>query len=162
MSESEEAAAPPASPLPPPPPDRNSPPAQQTEAPPPREPRPDVAFRVWPPTRTTRDAIVLRLVETLAAPSALSTRYGSLHREEAEPVAQAIEQEEYAAAVAAASPDDDGADVLQAYARAIARRMLDSVQPRTTRDRGSFPPKTPEVLDVPASFDSEVEKSSSI
>ncbi|XP_030454318.2 MFP1 attachment factor 1-like [Syzygium oleosum] len=161
MSESEEVVAPPAPPPPPPPPpEQDSPPPLQIEAPP-EEPDPDTAFRLWPPTRTTRDAIVSRLVETLSAPSALSARYGTLPRDEAAPVARAIEQEEYAAAAAAASADDDGADVLQAYARAIARRMLDSLQPRTARDRGSFPPKTPEVLDVSPSFDSGVERSSS-
>ncbi|XP_030537958.1 WPP domain-containing protein 1-like isoform X1 [Rhodamnia argentea] len=153
-------ASPPLPVLPPSPPEQNSPPPQQTEAPPQR-PNPDVAFRLWPPTQPTRDAIVSRVVETLSAPSALSTRYGRLSLEEATSVARAIEQEEYASTVAAASASDDGADVLQAYARAIARRMLDSVHPRTARDRGYLQPKTPEVLDVSPSFDPEVERSSS-
>ncbi|KAI6694814.1 hypothetical protein NL676_022524 [Syzygium grande] len=124
MSESEEARM---TPLPPPPP-----PPQGTEAPPQqRGPDVDVAYRIWPPTRTTREAIISRLVGTLSSPSALSTRYGALPVDEATSVARAIEQEAFASAGAAASADDDGADVLQAYAAAISRRMLDSVQPRT-------------------------------
>ncbi|XP_030516701.2 MFP1 attachment factor 1-like [Rhodamnia argentea] len=121
MSESGEARR--STPPPPPPP-------QRTEAPP-QQPDPDVSYRIWPPTQPTREAIVSRLVKKLSSPSALSPRYDAMPVDEAMSVARAIEQAAFDSTGAAASADDDGADVLQAYATSIGRRMLDSVQPRT-------------------------------
>jgi len=36
------------------------------------------SLTIWPPSQRTRDAIVRRLVQTLAAPSILSQRYGAV------------------------------------------------------------------------------------
>ncbi|KAL3726534.1 hypothetical protein ACJRO7_031435 [Eucalyptus globulus] len=142
MSESEEAPPPP------------------TPPPPQQQPDPDVAYRIWPPTQPTREAIVSRLVETLSSPSGLSARYGTFPPDEAASVARAVEREVFASTGAAASADDDEADVLQAYATAIGRRLLHSVQPRarTAPDRGSSPLRSPEEVDVSAGLEYEVEK----
>ncbi|KAF8016578.1 hypothetical protein BT93_H1947 [Corymbia citriodora subsp. variegata] len=157
MSESEEARTPPP---PTPTPTPLSPPTEQNP-PPPQQPDPDVTYRIWPPAQPTREAIVSRLVETLSSPSALSARYGALPLDEAASVARAIEREAFASTGAAASADDDSADVFQAYALAIGRRALHAVQPRTRTApaRGSSPLGTPEAVDVATSLEFGVEKS---
>ena len=77
------------------------------------------SLSIWPPSQRTRDAIVRRLVQTLAAPSVLSQRYGAVPEAEAEPAAAAVQAEAFAVAsesAAGASPAsvDEGIEVLEA------------------------------------------------
>ena len=77
------------------------------------------SLTIWPPSQRTRDAIVRRLVQTLAAPSVLSQRYGAIPEAEAEPAAAAVQAEAFAVAsesAAGASPAsvDEGIEVLEA------------------------------------------------
>ena len=77
------------------------------------------SLTIWPPSQRTRDAVVRRLVQTLAAPSVLSQRYGAVPEPEAERAAAAVEAEAFAAAsesAAGASPASvkEGIEVLQA------------------------------------------------
>ena len=77
------------------------------------------SLSIWPPSQRTRDAVVRRLVQTLAAPSVLSQRYGAVPEAEAEPAAAAVQAEAFAVAsesAAGASPAsvDEGIEVLEA------------------------------------------------
>ncbi|KAM7514378.1 hypothetical protein LguiA_003961 [Lonicera macranthoides] len=79
-----------------------------------RPKRPDASsFSIWPPTERTREAVTSRLVETLAAPSVLSKRYGTIPHDDALATARRIEDEAFSAASASASTDDDGIEILQ-------------------------------------------------
>jgi len=77
------------------------------------------SLTIWPPSQRTRDAIVRRLVQTLAAPSVLSQRYGAVPEAEAKRAAAAVQAEAFAVAsesAAGASPASvkEGIEVLQA------------------------------------------------
>uniref|UniRef100_A0A0D9X124 WPP domain-containing protein n=1 Tax=Leersia perrieri TaxID=77586 RepID=A0A0D9X124_9ORYZ len=74
------------------------------------------SLSIWPPSQRTRDAVVRRLVQTLAAPSVLSQRYGAVP--ESSP--------------GAASPAsvEDGIEVLQAYSKEVSRRLLELAKSR--------------------------------
>ncbi|KAJ1291713.1 hypothetical protein BS78_02G337000 [Paspalum vaginatum] len=94
------------------------------------------SLSIWPPSQRTRDAVVRRLVQTLAAPSVLSHRYGAVPEPEAERAAAAVEAEAFAAAsesAAAASPAsvDEGIEVLQAYSKEVSRRLLELAKSRS-------------------------------
>ncbi|XP_019156463.1 PREDICTED: MFP1 attachment factor 1-like [Ipomoea nil] len=91
----------------------------------------EASFSIWPPTQKTRDAVINRLIETLASPSILSKRYGTISQEEASEVAKQIEEEAYNFAAASASADDDGIEILQLYSKEISKRMLDTVKSRS-------------------------------
>jgi hypothetical protein len=91
---------------------------------------------IWPPSQRTRDAVVRRLVQTLAAPSVLSQRYGAVPEPEAERAAAAVEAEAFAAAsksAAAESPAsvEEGIEVLQAYSKEVSRRLLELAKSRS-------------------------------
>ncbi|TVU38123.1 hypothetical protein EJB05_11477, partial [Eragrostis curvula] len=93
------------------------------------------SLSIWPPSQRTRDAVVRRLVQTLAAPSVLSKRYGAIPEPEAERAASAVEAEAFAAAsesAAAASPSsvEEGIEVLQAYSKEVSRRLLELAKSR--------------------------------
>ncbi|KAL6856222.1 hypothetical protein ACP4OV_019024 [Aristida adscensionis] len=97
------------------------------------------SLSIWPPSQRTRDAVVRRLVQTLAAPSVLSKRYGAVPEPEAERAAAAVEAEAFAAAAesaaaaaAAASPAsvEEGIEVLQAYSKEVSRRLLELAKSR--------------------------------
>ncbi|KAM0835486.1 hypothetical protein ACQ4PT_062889 [Festuca glaucescens] len=92
------------------------------------------SLSIWPPSQRTRDAVVRRVVQTLAAPSVLSQRYGALPEPEAERAAAAVEAEAFAAASesASASPAslEDGIEVLQAYSKEVSRRLLELAKAR--------------------------------
>ncbi|GJN32950.1 hypothetical protein PR202_gb21497 [Eleusine coracana subsp. coracana] len=93
------------------------------------------SLSIWPPSQRTRDAVVRRLVQTLAAPSVLSKRYGAVPEPEAERAAAAVEAEAFAAAsesAAAASPAsvEEGIEVLQAYSKEVSRRILELAKSR--------------------------------
>ncbi|KAF8668629.1 hypothetical protein HU200_051805 [Digitaria exilis] len=94
------------------------------------------SLSIWPPSQRTRDAVVRRLVQTLAAPSVLSQRYGAVPEPEAERVAAAVEAEAFAAAsesAAGASPAsvEEGIEVLQAYSKEVSRRILELAKSRS-------------------------------
>ncbi|KAL5198193.1 hypothetical protein ABZP36_001705 [Zizania latifolia] len=101
------------------------------------------SLSIWPPSQRTRDAVVRRLVQTLAAPSVLSQRYGAVPETEAERAAAAVEAEAYAAvsesAGAAPSSVEDGIEVLQAYSKEVSRRLLELAKSRAA----SAPSATP-------------------
>ncbi|XP_031267248.1 MFP1 attachment factor 1-like [Pistacia vera] len=100
-----------------------------------KKPNPSsLAFRIWPPTQRTRDAVIARLIETLTTPSVLSKRYGSMPTDEADSAARFIENEAFSAAdaEAAASAEVDGIEVLQVYSKEISKRILDSVKSRAS------------------------------
>jgi hypothetical protein len=92
------------------------------------------SLSIWPPSKRTRDAVVRRVVQTLAAPSYLSKRYGALPEPEAERAAADVEAEAFAAASesASASPAslEDGIQVLQVYSKEVSRRLLELVKAR--------------------------------
>ncbi|WOG90743.1 hypothetical protein DCAR_0309987 [Daucus carota subsp. sativus] len=96
-----------------------------------------VTFAIWPPSQRTRDAVTKRLLETLSSPSVLSKRYGTLPEEEAQVIAAKIEGEAFATASAAASPDDDGIEILQGYSKEISKRMLETVKARSAESQAS-------------------------
>uniref|UniRef100_A0A804QG27 WPP domain-containing protein n=3 Tax=Zea mays TaxID=4577 RepID=A0A804QG27_MAIZE len=94
------------------------------------------SLSIWPPSQRTRDAVVRRLVQTLAAPSVLSQRYGAVPESEAERAAAAVEAEAFAAAsksAAAESPAsiEEGIEVLQAYSKEVSRRLLELAKTRS-------------------------------
>uniref|UniRef100_A0A0E0LMX5 WPP domain-containing protein n=1 Tax=Oryza punctata TaxID=4537 RepID=A0A0E0LMX5_ORYPU len=95
------------------------------------------SLSIWPPSQRTRDAVVRRLVQTLAAPSILSQRYGAVPEAEAERAAAAVEAEAYAAvtesssAGAAPASVEDGIEVLQAYSKEVSRRLLELAKSRS-------------------------------
>ncbi|XP_050290639.1 MFP1 attachment factor 1-like [Quercus robur] len=83
---------------------------------------------ISPPTQRTRDAVVVRLVETLSRQSILSKCYGTLPSDEASSAARLIETEAFSTAAASASAEDDGIKILQVYSCEISRKMLDTVK----------------------------------
>ncbi|KQK15441.1 MFP1 attachment factor 1 [Brachypodium distachyon] len=92
------------------------------------------SLSIWPPSQRTRDAVVRRVVQTLAAPSVLSQRYGALPEPEAERAAAAVEAEAFAAASEStgSSPAslEDGIEVLQTYSKEVSRRLLELAKSR--------------------------------
>jgi hypothetical protein len=71
------------------------------------------SFSIWPPTQRTREAVVQRLVDTLAGDTILCKRYGAVP-----------------AADAAASVEE-GIEALQFYSKEVSRRLLDFVKSRS-------------------------------
>ncbi|KAM0835284.1 hypothetical protein ACQ4PT_063032 [Festuca glaucescens] len=112
------------------------------------------SLSIWPPSQRTRDAVVRRVVQTLAAPSILSQRYGSLPEPEAERAAAAVEAEAFAAASesASASPAslEDGIEVLQAYSKEVSRRLLELAKARAAA-AAPAPPAEPSAEESEAS-----------
>ncbi|CAN6301832.1 unnamed protein product [Urochloa humidicola] len=92
------------------------------------------SFSIWPPTQRTRDAVVRRLVETLAGDTILCKRYGAVPAADAEPAARAIEAEAFDAAAAtggaAAASVEEGIEALQFYSKEVSRRLLDFLKSR--------------------------------
>ena len=81
------------------------------------------------------DAVVCCLIQTLAAPSILSQRYGAVPEPEAEHTA-AVQADAFAAAsesAAGASPAsvEEGIEVLQAYSKEVSRRLLELAKSRS-------------------------------
>lgn len=95
------------------------------------------SLSIWPPSQRTRDAVVRRLVQTLAAPSVLSQRYGAVPEPEAERAAVAVEAEAFAAASKSAAAAEcpasveEGIEVLQAYSKEVSRRLLELAKTRS-------------------------------
>lgn len=103
---------------------------------------PAFSFSIWPPTQRTRDAVVRRLVETLAGDTILCKRYGAVPAADAEPAARAIEAEAFdavAAAGGAAASVEEGIEALQSYSKEVSRRLLDFVKSRSA-DAKADPP----------------------
>ena len=73
-------------------------------------------------------------MQTLAASSVLSQRYGALPEHEAERPAAAVEAQSFAAASesASASPAslEDGIEVLQTYSKEVSHRLLELAKAR--------------------------------
>ncbi|KAL6645074.1 hypothetical protein ACP70R_016682 [Stipagrostis hirtigluma subsp. patula] len=103
---------------------------------------PGFSFSIWPPTQRTRDAVVRRLVDTLAGDTILCKRYGAVPAAEAEPAARAIEAEAFDAAAAtggAASSVEEGIEALQFYSKEVSRRLLDFVKSRSAAAKAEPP-----------------------
>ncbi|XP_047083814.1 MFP1 attachment factor 1-like [Lolium rigidum] len=97
------------------------------------EPAP-FSFSIWPPTQRTRDAVVRRLVDTLAGDTLLCKRYGAVPPADADPAARAIEAEAFDAAAVtggAAASVEEGIEALQLYSKEVSRRLLDFVKSRS-------------------------------
>ncbi|TKY57864.1 MFP1 attachment factor 1 [Spatholobus suberectus] len=110
---------------------------EQASAPPQSDAAAAISFSIWPPTQRTRDAVINRLIETLSAPSVLSTRYGTLSSDEASAAASRIEDEAFSAAGASAAASGDGIVTLQVYSKEISKRMLDTVKARAPPGRAA-------------------------
>ncbi|CAN6296056.1 unnamed protein product [Urochloa humidicola] len=113
------------------------------------------SFSIWPPTQRTRDAVVRRLVETLAGDTILCKRYGAVPAADAEPAARAIEAEAFDAAAAtggaAAASVEEGIEALQFYSKEVSRRLLDFVKSRAAEAKAE-PPQSEE---TPAAAEGE-------
>ncbi|WVZ55918.1 hypothetical protein U9M48_006518 [Paspalum notatum var. saurae] len=95
---------------------------------------PAFSFSIWPPTQRTRDAVVRRLVETLAGDAILCKRYGAVPAADAEPAARTIEADAFDAAAAAggaAASVEEGIEALQFYSKEVSRRLLGFVKSRS-------------------------------
>ncbi|KAI4993209.1 hypothetical protein ZWY2020_007522 [Hordeum vulgare] len=104
------------------------------------------SFSIWPPTQRTRDAVVRRLVDTLAGDTLLCKRYGAVPAADAEPAARDIEAEAFdAAAVAggAAASVEEGIEALQLYSKEVSRRLLDFVKSRSAAAKAEPPSEAP-------------------
>ncbi|XP_050214429.1 MFP1 attachment factor 1-like [Mercurialis annua] len=109
----------------------------QQQEPPKKVATSGISLSIWPPTQRTRDAVITRLIETLASPSILTKRYGTLPLDEAETAARQLEDEAFGVANTATSSDDDGLEILQVYSKEISRRMLDTVKEHARPEYGS-------------------------
>ncbi|XP_039828572.1 MFP1 attachment factor 1-like [Panicum virgatum] len=84
-----------------------------------------------------REAVMRRIVQTVAAPSVLSRRYGTVPEPEAERAAAAVQAEAFAVAsksAAGASPAfvKEGIEVLQTlYSREVSCRLLELAKSRS-------------------------------
>jgi hypothetical protein len=100
------------------------------------------SFSIWPPTQRTREAVVQRLVDTLAGDTILCKRYGAVPAADAEPAARAIEAEAFDAAAAtggAAASVEEGIEALQFYSKEVSRRLLDFVKSRSAAAKAETP-----------------------
>ncbi|XP_037425894.1 MFP1 attachment factor 1-like [Triticum dicoccoides] len=100
------------------------------------------SFSIWPPTQRTRDAVVRRLVDTLAGDTLLCKRYGAVPAADAEPAARAIEAEAFDAAAVtggAAASVEEGIEALQLYSKEVSRRLLDFVKSRSAAAKAEPP-----------------------
>jgi len=84
-----------------------------------------------------REAVMRRIVQTVAVPGVLSRRYGTVPEPEAEHVAAAVQAEAFAVAsksAAGTSPASvkEGIEVLQAlYSKEVSRRLLELAKSRS-------------------------------
>jgi hypothetical protein len=118
---------------------------------------PAFSFSIWPPTQRTRDAVVRRLVDTLAGDTILCKRYGAVPAADADPAARAIEAEAFDAAAAtggAAATVEEGIEALQFYSKEVSRRLLEFVKSRSA-DAKADPPS--EEAQAPAASEAEAE-----
>ncbi|KQK23000.1 MFP1 attachment factor 1 [Brachypodium distachyon] len=100
------------------------------------------SFSIWPPTQRTRDAVVRRLVDTLAGDTILCKRYGAVPAADADPAARAIEAEAFDAAAVtggAAASVEEGIEALQLYSKEVSRRLLDFVKSRSAAAKAAPP-----------------------
>ncbi|KAF5195432.1 Wpp domain-containing protein, partial [Thalictrum thalictroides] len=118
----------------------------------------NISLSIWPPTQRTRDAVINRLIETLAAPSILSKRYGSLSTEEASIAAKSIEEEAFVIAcktvtveeeqqTSSTNKEDDGIEILQIYSKEISKRMLEVVKAKALVSTSSSSPSPVAVVE---------------
>lgn len=84
------------------------------------------SFSIWPPTQRTRDAVVRRLVDTLAGDTILCKRYGAV------PAADAVTG-------GAAASVEEGIEALQLYSKEVSRRLLDFVKSRSAAAKAAPP-----------------------
>jgi hypothetical protein len=102
------------------------------------------SFSIWPPTQRTRDAVVRRLVDTLAGDTLLCKRYGAVPAADADPAARAIEAEAFDAAAVtggAAASVEEGIEALQLYSKEVSRRLLGFVKSRSAAAAKAETPK---------------------
>lgn len=92
-----------------------------------------LTLKIWPPSRGTRDAVALRLVETMTTPSVITRRHGCVPRDEVSSVARRIEEDAFVVASenVKEGDDDDGMDILQIYSQEISKKMLAVVKEKS-------------------------------
>ncbi|KAJ9543216.1 hypothetical protein OSB04_022923 [Centaurea solstitialis] len=106
------------------------------------------SIKLWPPSQTTRQVLVDRIVKNLTTPSILSRKYGLLTKEEAEEDAKQIESAAFSAANQhfEKQPDTDGSSTVQVYAKESSKLMVEAVKrgPRPKDDREMIPDLLPD------------------
>ncbi|OEL12983.1 hypothetical protein BAE44_0025998 [Dichanthelium oligosanthes] len=90
----------------------------------------------WPPSQSTRDAIVLRIERMLVGPNMFSQRYGAVPGPEANLAAAAIEAEAFAAAGATLASNREQFEVFQAYCKGYALRVFEFFESRAAAASG--------------------------
>lgn len=88
------------------------------------------SIKLWPPSQSTRQVLVDRIIRNLTTPSILSRKYGLLTTEEAEEDAKRIESAAFATANQhfEKEPDGDGSSAVQLYAKESSRLMVEAVK----------------------------------
>ncbi|KAL8192059.1 hypothetical protein R6Q57_028180 [Mikania cordata] len=88
------------------------------------------SIKLWPPSQSTRQVLVERIINNLTTPSILSRKYGQLSKEEAEEDAKQIEFAafEIASQHFEKEPDGDGTSAVQIYAKKSSTLMVDVVR----------------------------------
>ncbi|KAI3773082.1 hypothetical protein L6452_04280 [Arctium lappa] len=88
------------------------------------------SIKLWPPSPSTRQVLVDRIIKNLTTPSILSRKYGLLSTEEAEEDAKRIESAAFATANQhfEKEPDGDGSSAVQLYAKESSTLMVEAVK----------------------------------
>ncbi|KVI12457.1 RAN GTPase-activating protein 1-like [Cynara cardunculus var. scolymus] len=88
------------------------------------------SIKLWPPSPSTRQVLVDRIIRNLTTPSILSRKYGLLTKEEAEEDAKRIESAAFATANQhfEKEPDGDGSSAVHIYAKESSTLMVEAVK----------------------------------
>lgn len=88
------------------------------------------SIKLWPPSQSTRQVLVDRIIKNLTTPSIISRKYGLLSKEEAEEDAKQIESAAFATANQhfEMEPDGDGSSAVQRYAKESSQLMVEAVK----------------------------------
>nr|POE99964.1 mfp1 attachment factor 1 [Quercus suber] len=97
------------------------------------------SFSIWPPSQRIRDAVIVRLSETLSSSDSIlsnSNLYQPVPADEASSAARVIEAQAFSAAdvSSVADGDVDGKiETLSVYAKEISKRALEMLKSRATQ-----------------------------
>ncbi|PWA55471.1 Leucine-rich repeat, ribonuclease inhibitor subtype [Artemisia annua] len=109
------------------------------------------SIKLWPPSQSTRQVLVDRIIKNLTTPSILSRKYGLLSKEEAEQEAKQIESAAFTIANQhfEKEPDGDGGSAVQLYAKESSTLMVEAVKrgprPKEEQPDAIFEPVTADV-----------------
>ncbi|GJS50399.1 Ran GTPase-activating protein 1 [Tanacetum coccineum] len=111
------------------------------------------SIKLWPPSQSTRQVLVDRIIKNLTTPSILSRKYGLLSKEEAEQEAKQIESAAFASANQhfEKEPDGDGGSAVQTYAKESSTLMVEVVK------RGPRSKEEPEAVFEPVTAQENTE-----